>query len=183
MIVDRLEPRKDVMIELPPAPLEFLFSTNAAKALHVKTTALCSTNAGNFLQQWRIELMDDLIATKAFLITNVATLFTFLIPQEPRCSLNSVRDTFLMRLRFSLLAGSPPIEWRPSQIVPVRGNPRSVIGTMNDMIAMITFRRGAENFRRTEAEEFLNDTPFSMIGMDSPKDRFLRELQRLIGKV
>jgi hypothetical protein len=167
-------------MQLPVAPLEIMFSSNVAKALRVKDLAPASTHPRHFLQQWRIEIADNLMGGKAFLITNLATLFTFLIPQEPRYSLDSVLDTFLMRLRFSLLASNPPSEWKPSQIVAVRGNPRAVIGSMNDMVSMITFRREAEAFDGTEAEDFLNRTPFSMIGMRSPKDEFLRRLQEMI---
>jgi len=84
-----------------------------------------------------------------------------------------------MRLSISLLASNPPIEWRPSQIVAVRGNSRAVIGSMNDMVSMIAFRCEAEAFIGAEAEDFLNRTPFSMIGMRSPKDEFLRQLQEM----
>ena len=166
-------------MQLPAAPLELLFSTNAAKTLLVKKTDSASNHPSNFLQQWRIELADDLMGRKAFVITNLQTLFTFLIPQEPRYSLGSVMDSFLMRLRFSLLASNPPVEWKPSQVVPVRGNPRPVVGSMNDMIGMITFRREAENLYGKDAEDFLNRTPFSVIGMRSPEDQFLHRLQEM----
>jgi hypothetical protein len=167
-------------MHLPSTPIELLFSTNTAKALRVKKMAPASPHPGNFLQQWRIELVDDRMGRKAILITNLATLFTFLIPQEPGCSLPLVLDTFLMRLGFSLLASNPPIEWKPSQIVPARGNPRAVIGSMNDMISMLTFRRDSDNLYGEDAEDFLNETPFSMIKMNSPGDEFLRRLQDLV---
>ena len=127
--------------------------------------------------------MDNLMGSRAFVITNLSTLFTFIIPQEFPCTFDSITKTFLMRLRFSLLAASPPVEWKPSEVIPVRGNPRAVIGSMNDMISMVTFRREANNFDGTEAEDFLNRTPFSMIGMKRPKDRFMDQLQALSGHI
>ena len=39
------------------------------------------------------------------------------------------------------------------------------------------------NFDGTEAEDFLNRTPFSMIGMKRPKDRFMDQLQALSGHI
>ena len=63
------------------------------------------------------------------------------------------------------LAASPPLESTPSEIVPVRGNPRVVVGSMNNMAQLLAWPRQPGGMTLHEDHEaMLQHTPFSAVG-------------------
>ena len=88
-----------------------------------------------------VDLADDADGGRWFMVTNIATLYTFLLPRPPRCSFAQFLESFRLRLRFALLAASPPLEWNPSEVIVVRGNPRAIVGSMNNMAQLLAWPR------------------------------------------
>lgn len=151
---------------IEPAPLEILLSERAARLLKIKPARSFTEPAPRlFLSQWRVDPADDGDGGRWFMVTNLPTLFTFLLPRQPPGRFESLVQDLRMRLGFALLAASPPLEWTPSEIVPVRGNPRSVVGSMNNMAQLLAWPRqpGAMSLYK-DAEARLQHTPFSAVG-------------------
>ena len=99
------------------------------------------------------------------MVTNLATLFTFLLPRQPSSRIGSFVRDFRIRLGFALLAASPPLECAPSGVVPVRGNPRAVVGSMNNMAQLLVWpRRPGAMTPHEDHEALLQRTPFSAVG-------------------
>ncbi len=121
--------------------------------------------------QWRVEFCKDWAGQNLFVVTNLATLFTFLIPRAQKQTRPDLERNFRTRLGFALLAGEPLLDWKPDQIIFARSNPRKVIGSMNDMIYNLQFEPTEalrQAFPDLDEEDNLNHTPFSAIG---PKGR------------
>ncbi len=154
---------------LEPAPLELVLSTKAARWLRVAPVrAFTQPSPRLFLTQWRIDLVDDGDGGRWFMVTNHATLFTFLLPRQPSSGYDALVRDFRMRLGFSLLAASPPLEWTPTEVVPVRGNPAAVVGSMNNMAQLLSWPREPGAMTPYEdSEAWLQGTPFSAIGTKS----------------
>ena len=99
------------------------------------------------------------------MVTNLATLYTFLLPQESSRSFESLVQAFRLRLGFALLVATPPLDWTPSEVVPVSGNPRAVVGSMNNMAQLLAWPRQPGGFNHyKDNEERLQRTPFSAVG-------------------
>jgi len=82
---------------------------------------------------------------------------------------------FLMRLRFTLLGASPPIDWQPGAVRAVRGGSAPLIGTMNNMVYLLAARSSRDS---KSEEEILNDTPFFAIPEIFPKKAFFGRLDQ-----
>jgi hypothetical protein len=171
---------------LPPTPVELILSARAAKSLRVRQLAPASDNPAHFVTQWRVELCKDWANRNQFLVTNLSTLYTFLIPRTPRQTRVQREQEFRMRLGFALLAGKPMVEWRPDSLLYVRAAPRKVIGSMNDMVYHLQFEpieSFDEEFPDRDAADLLNHTPFSAIGsknnFERPHDAWLAALANL----
>ncbi|HMJ63761.1 MAG TPA: hypothetical protein VK615_00300 [Candidatus Binatia bacterium] len=95
------------------------------------------------------------------MVTNCATLYTFLLPRTRDMRWADLVTAFRTRLRFALLAASPPAEIAISEIIAVKGNPRKVIGSMNEMCYLLS--QGCTAPPTDDPEGELNDTPFSAI--------------------
>ena len=150
----------------PPAPLEIVLSARAARFLRTKPArAFSQLAAGHFLTQWRVDPADDGDGGRWFMVTNLATLFTFLLPRPPSSRLDSFVRDFRIRLGFALLAASPPLEWAPSEVVAVSGNPRAVVGSMNNMAQLLAWpRQPGAMTPHEDHEAMLQRTPFSAVG-------------------
>ena len=150
----------------PSAPLEIILSGNAARFLHVRPArAQVQPPPGHFLTQWRVDPADDGDGGRWFMVTNLVTLFTFLLPRQPSSRFDSLVRDFRLRLSFALLAASPPLEWTPSEVVPVSGNPRAVVGSMNNMAQLLAWPRQPGALTPYEDfEAMLQGTPFSAVG-------------------
>lgn len=150
---------------LKPSPLEIVVSKRAARHLRVKPVHVMSTGPAHFITQWRADTADDSEGGRWFLMTNLVTLYTFMIPRKPASRFNSLVANFQVRLGFALLESTPPVEWRPSEFIPVKGNPRPIVGSMNEMAASLTWPPTPQHKAHYKnEEEFLQRTPFSAIG-------------------
>ena len=143
-----------------------------------------STAPPHFLVQWRTDLARDTEGGHWWLVTNLTTLYTFLLPRKPSDRIPSLEKTFLLRLRFALLEATPPLEWQPTELIPVTGNPRAVVGSMNDMRQLVAWpRQPGPLLSNIDTETFLQKAPFSAIGLKAryaiPKEIWLQHLAQL----
>jgi hypothetical protein len=102
---------------LPPSPVELILSQCAAKSLRVRQLEPASDDPPHFAAQWRVERCKDWAGRNLFMVTNLATLFTFLIPHTPKQVRARLEQDFRSRLGFALLVGKPLVDWQPDPIV------------------------------------------------------------------
>ena len=170
---------------LEDRPVEFILSARATRCLAVKPERAASApDPCGFLLQWRVEAVTDWCGRDWFMGTNLATLFTFLIPRQGAASFEEFVARFRTRLRFALLGANPPLEWDFTQAVPVSGNPRAVVGTMNDMARLMAYpRQPGEADLFADLEASMNRTPFSAIGTKGryaiPGEQWLKRLNAI----
>jgi len=173
---------------LPPSPLEIILSARAARHLRVKPARAMSAAPPHCVTQWRVDTVDDAEGDRWFLLTNVATFYTFLLPRKPSSRFASMVADFQVRLGFALLEPTPPLEWRPSEIILVRGNPRAVIRAMKDMYLSLTWHRmPAYKHYYPDLESSIHDTAYLGIGetewFEFPKVVWLKSLNELANPV
>jgi hypothetical protein len=142
--------------------IELILSKTAAGYLQRRVLPPMTEPAHHFIGQWRVEAAEDEHRGEWFMVTNCATFFTFLLPRSPTMRWPDLEVAFRTRLRFALLAGSPPADVRILGILPVKGNPRKVVGSMNEMCYLLA--SGCCTPDCDDAETALNRTPFTAIG-------------------
>ena len=77
-----------------------------------------------------------------------------------------------MRLGFALHDAPSLAAWKQAPIVFVAGNPRRVVGSMNDMRHQLAWP--AETMRSDE--DLINGTPFLWLQETFPKEEFAKRL-------
>ena len=142
----------------------------------MKPAERASDEPAHWLAQWRVELANDGYGHALFLITNAVTVYSFLIPRARRFTFDDLAEQFLMRLRFTLLAAQPPIDWQPGAIRAVRGVSASLIGTMNNMVWLLSAPRSA--MVHESDVHILNRTPFFAIPEHFPDKAFFGRLNQ-----
>lgn len=161
-----LHPRFPIFKSLPfrqnrPVQIELILSKIASLCLKQQPSRPMTDSPGHFLAQWRVETAEDHCREQFYIVTNCATLFTFLLPRTRAMRWLDLATAFRTRLRFALLAASPPAEIAISEIIPVKGNLRKVVGSMNEMCYLLS--QGCTDPPTADPEGQLNHTPFSAI--------------------
>ena len=131
----------------------------------------------HWLAQWRVELAVDGFGQSLFLVTNAVTVYSFLIPRERKKTFDALAEQFLMRLHFTRWGAQPPIEWQPGAVRAVRGGSASLIGTMNNMVWLLSAARSI--MLHESEEQILNETQFFAIPEHFPDKAFFGRLNRL----
>jgi hypothetical protein len=83
-------------------------------------------------------------------------MYSFLIPRLRKMALDELVLQFVMRLHFTLLAAQPPIECQPGTVRAIRGGNTSLIGTMNNMVYLLSAPKSP--LLKEDDEQILNDT-------------------------
>jgi hypothetical protein len=156
--------------------IELILSGKTAKLLRMKPADRASVEPVHWLAQWRVELAEDGTGLAIFLITNAVTMYSFLIPRLRKMTFDELVQQFLMRLRFALLAAQPPIDWQPGAVRAVRGGNTSLIGTMNNMVYLLSAPKSPQ--LQLNDEQILNDTPFFAIPEVFPSKAFFNRLNQ-----
>ena len=98
-----------------------------------------------WLDGWRLDRTDDVHPGTRAVISNLVTLYTFVIPIDVEPGIDAILDYFRMRLGFTLASMRPGLELpfcSPDDRTPVKfvtGNPRKVIGCMNQVMMSLSF--------------------------------------------
>lgn len=121
--------------------------------------------------RWRLEVF-AINRRFLMLLVNMQTLYAGILPaggmRDFSARVSEKLDSLLGALGHSAAPG-PGAE----SIVYHKTGQRGVIGSINDMIHMLKFYETPptpDEVWQREAEQFLNRTPYSFIGMDSPTE-------------
>ena len=163
-------------LNLPKFDIELILSRKTAKLMRLKPAERASVEPTHWLPQWRVELATDGFGRALFLITNAVTVYSFLIPRTRKLTFDDLAQQFLMRLRFTLLAAQPPIDWQPGEVRAVRGGNASLIGTMNNMVYLLSAPKSP--LLHKSDEQLLNSTPFFAIPEHFPYKAFFGRLNQ-----
>ena len=145
-------------------------SAKARKRFRLTVSEKAET--GHWHEQWRLDVIEPKLCGQAAIFTNLATLFSILVPVEESATFVAAYRYFCTRLQFTLIDARSDltVENTPPQIVT--GNPRAVIGTINDMKFALEVENDHAPVPGRDPELFLNRTPYSMIDYQYPVDRF-----------
>src|SRR5207249_4042133 len=94
----------------------------------------------HWLGQWRVDFGQKTDSTWAALVTNVATLYTFVMPLKDLSQGENFERLFRLRLGFALVDAPSLVRWKDAPVVFASGNPRRVVGSMNDMRRHLAWR-------------------------------------------
>ena len=111
--------------------------------------------SNHWLQTWRVDFLKR-AGSPVFLVTNEETLYTWVFPKPEFPNRQAFERLFRVRLD-SALADYPNQErWVSAPIDYVSGNPRRLIGVMNNMADHLVWRGSGP----TDDEEVVNTMPF-----------------------
>jgi hypothetical protein len=158
-----------------PDAIEVIISAQVQKRWRIQPALSANERPDNWLAQWRLDFGRKADRTEVALMTNVATLYTFVFPLKELDRGRNLENLFRMRLGFALHDARLLARWQKAPIVFVAGNPRQVIGSMNDMRRLIAAESSMADGRIDSDEDFINRTPFQWLE-ESPQEEFSRRL-------
>lgn len=128
-------------------------------------------------EEWRLDVLDPPLCGQGAIFTNHSTFFSFLVPSEECGSFEQVYRYFLTRIQFTLIDAKANLTIETGPPLIVSGNPRSVIGTVNDMKFALDYEDCEPAVPGRDPESFINRTPYKGIDYDYPVDRFYQRAQ------
>jgi len=156
-----------------PEALEIILSNAAQKRWRIAPTIAASEPAAHWLAQWRMDFGLRADRTQVALVTNIATLYTFVFTMKELGRGANFEKVFRARLSFALQGTPSLMNWQRAPLLFATGNPRMVIGSMNDMRHHISWKP-IEHPRSDE--DMLNGTPFLSLEGFFPEEAFSRKL-------
>lgn len=136
-----------------------------------------TTETGNWNEEWRLDVLDPPLCGQGAIFTNLSTFFSFLVPCEECGSFEQVYRYFLTRIQFTLIDAKSNLTVNVAPPIIVSGNPRSVIGTVNDMKFALELEDYESVVPSRDPEMFINRTPYKGIEYEYPVDCFYRRAQ------
>lgn len=161
--------------------LEMIFLNCSAKARErfgLKPSQTSQT--ADWHEEWRLDVLDPPLCGQGAIFTNLSTFFSFLVPSEECGSFEKAFRYFQTRLQFTLIDAKASLNVDAGPPVIVSGNPRSVIGTVNDMKFALDLEDCEPAVPGRDPESFINRTPYKGIDYDYPVERFYRRAQESI---
>ncbi len=156
--------------------IEIILSAKVQKRWRVTPAEQASDPPTHWLGQWRVDFGQKPDRTSVALVANTATLYTFVFPLKDLGKGGNFEMEFRRRLRIAIPAVPGLTHWTEAPLAFVTGNPRKVVGSMNNMIQHLAWRT-ATRFGPVEADErLLNDTPFSWVPEGFPRVAFAKRL-------
>jgi hypothetical protein len=150
--------------------LTFITSAHARKCYRLLPQK--SAPEAYWHENWRLDDLENAPCGYGAMITNTETLFTILVP-DPQCdSFDQLLEHFRMRLQFTLIDAGSPVQLDDGPPCIISGNPRRVIGTMNDMKFALALEADEPSPAADDLEDYLNRTPYSAIDYAYPCERF-----------
>lgn len=131
-------------------------------------------------EEWRLDILEPRRCGQGAIFTNYSTLFSFLVPSGECDSFDRIYRYFLTRLQFTLIDAKSSNTVDTGSPLIVAGNPRSVIGTVNDMKFALELEDEEPRVRHRDPESFINRTPFKAIDYDVPIECFYRRAGEMI---
>ena len=170
------KPKVKLPINPNPDAIEIILSAQVQKRWRIKPEVGAHEPAGHWLSQWRIEFGRKADRTQVALVTNVATLYTFVFPLKELKSGRNFENLFRLRLGFALHDAPSLAEWRKAPIIFVAGNPRQVVGSMNDMRHQLASVPETMVGMVKDDEDLINGTPYLWLEESFPDKGFAKRL-------
>lgn len=123
-------------------------------------------------EQWRLDIIQPSLCGQAAIFTNLSTLFSFLVPAEECATFDTAYRYFRTRLQFTLIDARSKLKVDLATPQIVAGNPRAVIGTINDMKFALEVADAHAPVSGQDPEASLNRTPYSAIDYQYPIEKF-----------
>ncbi len=159
-----------------PAAIEIILSAKVQTRWRIKPAVRASEPSAHWLGQWRVDFTQKADRTWVALVTNVATLYTFVLPLKDLGQHDNFEKLFRLRLGFALTDAPSLARWKDAPLVFAHGNPRVVIGSMNDMRKHLAWRTETEIGPMKDDEDWINKTPFLSLPGFFPGKAFAERL-------
>lgn len=159
--------------------IEIILSAQVQKRWRVKPSGRASDPPVHWLGQWRVDFGEKPDRTSVALVTNTTTLYTFVFPGKELGKDHNFEKLFRLRLGFSLV-DAPALEGRKSASISfTAGNPRGVVGSMNNMRQHMVWRAETAVGPMEEDEDdedWINNMPFLSLPGIFPGKAFAQRL-------
>lgn len=156
--------------------IEIILSAQVQKRWRVKPAVRASEPSAHWLGQWRLDFGQKPDRTWVALVTNTATLYTFVFPVKELGKRENFGKLFRLRLGFALVDAPSLASWKDAPIVFATGNPRMVIGSMNDMRRHLAWRTEPSVGPMNDDEDWINKTPFLSLPTKFPDKECAKRL-------
>lgn len=172
------KPKVQLPVNTDSQAIELIVSTQVQKRWRIKPAMRASELPAYWLSQWRLEFARKADRTEVALVTNIATLYTFVFPLKELDRGRSFENLFRMRLGFALHDAPSLVQWKSAPIVFTTGNPRQVVGSMNDMRHQLAWKPTAVPFDvpMKSDEDLINETPYLWLDESFPGEGFAKRL-------
>lgn len=172
-------PRKP-KVELPanqnPEAIEVILSAKVQTRWRVKPAVRASESPAHWLGQWRVDFAQKADRSWVALVTNVATLFTFVFPLKDLGKHDNFEKLFRLRLGFALTDAPSLAQWKNAPLVFAHGNPSVAVGSMNLMKRELPWNIDREGFRQIDDEAWFNERVCLALPEGYPHKAFARRL-------
>ncbi len=170
------KPRLQFPANSNPDAIEIILSAQVRKKWRVEPTVRATEPPAHWLGQWRMDFGQKPDRTRWALVTNVATLYTFVFPVKELGKRDNFEKLFRVRLGFAIVDAPALAPWKDAPIIFAAGNPRMAIGSMNDMRRHLAWRTETSVGPMKDDEDWINKTPFLSLPTKFPDKEFARRL-------
>jgi predicted nucleic-acid-binding Zn-ribbon protein len=175
----RVVPRKlkpQLPVNSNPDAIEIILSAQVRKNWRVEPTVRATEPPAHWLGQWRLDFGRKPDRTRWALVTNVATLYTFVFPVKELGRRENFEKLFRLRLGFAIVDAPKLALWKDATIVYAAGNPRMAVGSMNNMRQHLAWRTETSVGPMKDDEDWINQTPFLSLPEAFPDKAFAERL-------
>ena len=170
------KPKPQLPANTDPGAIEIIVSTQVQKRWRIKPAVSAREQAAHWVAQWRLEFGRKADRTEVALLTNIATLYTFVFPFRELDRGRNFENLFRMRLSFALHDAPAFARWGQAPIIFAAGNPRQVVGSMNDMRHQLAWKPLTIDVPFKSDEDLINGTPFLWLPETFPEKEFSKRL-------
>jgi len=171
------KPRPQLPRNANPDALEIILSAQAQKRWRIKPALRANEPPAHWLAQWRVDFGQKPDHSWRVLVTNVATLFTFVFPLKD-LKPPGFEKLFRLRFGFALTDALALTRWKDAPIAYTVGNPRMAVGAMNDMRKHLAWHEPAPEWEPAkDDEDWINETPFLSLPTKFPDKEFAARLK------
>ena len=175
----RVVPRKlkpQLPVNSNPDAIEIILSAQVRKNWRVEPTVRATEPPAHWLGQWRLDFGRKPDRTRWALVTNVATLYTFVFPVKELGRRENFEKLFRLRLGFAIVDAPKLALWKEATIIFAAGNPRMAVGSMNNMRQHLAWRTETSVGPMKDDEDWINQTPFLSLPEAFPDKAFAERL-------
>lgn len=172
-------PKVQLPVNSNPGAIEIILSAKVQQRWRVKPVVRANETPAHWLALWRVDFAQKADRTWVALMTNVATLFTFVFPLR-ELKPDRFEQLFRLRLGFALTDAPTLAAWKDAPFVYATGNPRVTVGSMNGMKLELPWNTGSEEFKAVDDEDWINDGVFLSLPETSPRNTFNRRLAEAV---